>query len=139
MKAQTKHESKTIQRNCGKSRGSKDRADKHPFVDISTERSTLEDNQDEFKEISDNAADGKFIKKNSNDCDKVEEWAEEEESSSDAQEQLEKMTPMKKIEAEEDEIKFENAERVGTKKDEVSESVNDSFELLKEIAIPVFT
>ncbi|CAG9531664.1 unnamed protein product [Cercopithifilaria johnstoni] len=119
VKTQTEHAPETTQRNREKQKDSEDRADIHAIVDTSTERSTLEDNQDEYKEISEDTASSQFIKRNSNDCSEVQEWTEEEKFSSDAQQELGKITPVKKIEIQGDEIGVGNAERFGLKKDKV--------------------
>ncbi|EFO24897.1 hypothetical protein LOAG_03587 [Loa loa] len=107
---QKEHVSETMQRKWEKYEDSEDRADEHPMV---------EDNKDECIEISNDVADDKFIKGNVNDCSEVQECSEEEEPTSDTQQQLEKMTSMKKI-GQEDEIRFGNAERGKLKKNEVT-------------------
>uniref|UniRef100_A0A0R3RUZ1 TFIIS central domain-containing protein n=1 Tax=Elaeophora elaphi TaxID=1147741 RepID=A0A0R3RUZ1_9BILA len=131
---QTENASKISQKNQEKDDDSEDQSDDEAFVGSSTERSTFEDNQDEHKEISDDAENDQFVKESSNDCSDDQEWTEEKEFSSDAQEQLEKkMIPVKKAETQEDKIKVDDTEEVESKKDGVRKYVGDSLALLREV------
>lgn len=125
MKTQTERTPETIQRNWKKYKNGEDRADEHLVIDTSIEQSTLGDIQDECKKISSGTANSRFTKRNSN------EWTEEEKFSTEMEQQLEKMIPVRKTEMQGDEISVENAGRVELKKHEVNKDIIDSFALLK--------
>ncbi|MCP9265734.1 hypothetical protein DINM_021112 [Dirofilaria immitis] len=94
----------------------KDRAHEHAILNAPEERPTLESNDDECEETSDDATNLQFIERDSKAedyvCNEVQESTEEEDSSSDAQQQLETMTSMKEREARENEIRFGNAGKI---------------------------
>ncbi|VDK80079.1 unnamed protein product [Litomosoides sigmodontis] len=102
----------TSSRKGGKYEDSKDRADEHPTVYVSCERPTSED---KCNEMSSEAANEQFIKRNSNYSSELEGGEDEERPSSDVQQQPEKTAPAKRIEADE----TRQVARLELKKDEV--------------------
>ncbi|VDO27436.1 unnamed protein product [Brugia timori] len=114
---QKEHRSETIQRNWQKYENKENQISEHPVI---------KDNVDECKKVFDDVANSKLIKESSNSYGEVQEWTEEEDSSSDTHEQLEKVASIKKIERQE-KVKFESAERVEMKKEVILNLVSRSI------------
>nr|CDP90737.1 Bm7741 [Brugia malayi] len=114
---QKEHRSETIQRNWQKYENKEKQISEHPVI---------KDNVDECKKVFDDVANSKLIKESSNSYGEVQEWTEEEDSSSDTHEQLEKVASIKKIERQE-KVKFESAERVEMKKEVILNLVSRSI------------
>ncbi|VDM11081.1 unnamed protein product [Wuchereria bancrofti] len=114
---QKEHRCGTIQRNWQKYENSKNQIGEHPVI---------KDNEGECKKVFDDVANSKLIKENSNSYSEVQEWTEEEDSSSDTLEQLEKMASIKKIERRE-KVKFENGEGVEVRKEVILNLVSRSI------------
>ncbi|KAM3725702.1 IQ domain-containing protein [Dirofilaria immitis] len=124
MEIPNEHGSRTIQKKWNEYEDCRDRAHEHAILNAPEERPTLESNDDECEETSDDATNLQFIERDSKAedyvCNEVQESTEEEDSSSDAQQQLETMTSMKEREARENEIRFGNAGKVEAKKYEIT-------------------